>query len=502
MFITFSQLKEFQSRQKPEVPPNAFNESSAEETPQNILNNSFTNTSCQGQENVPYQNNETSFVPNSGHSDFSTFFNNSVAPGSQQNMFQAFGDQFAQHHYNETASQPQYYPNSLSTSSQEDTAPMPTAQLLGDNNLTEFFNSPAPAQDVSKQTTDELQTVTIKLNAEIVKNNELMNQVANQNGIIDELQLELHKLKLEYSAKGNIDIASLQGQLGAHAQTIGILVGDKAELTAAVAKYQSLAQTNASEVEELQGRLNASRHRVSVLERDIGNMKSSHEKYDTTQQKLCDELEQCQEEMKKFKKITLDAEEEIAELKRSSALKSERIAVFEQELKKKNSELEFSRLRVEQLSVGDVIQPDGRLENLSTEKVFFEQKAQELEGVIQQLNADREQASQQYQNYVQQLNQEISKLAQQLQEYAGENERLSKREESLVKHVGDLERQMQQQFNKQRKISELGSTSEESNTLKSKCDALEAEKAQFEVNIAYFMSNLRFVLPYFVIYIS
>lgn len=484
MFITFSQLKEFQSRQKPEVVQNAFNESSSEETPQNVLNNSFTNTLYQGQENVPYQNNnDASLVPNPGHSDFSTFFNNSVTPGSQQNMFETLGDQLAQQHYSEPISQPQYHTNPLSTTYQEDTNPMPAAQSIGDMNSNEFFNSPPPqVQDVSEQITDELQMVTIKLNAEIAKNNELMNQVSNQNGIIDELQLELHKLKLENSAKGNIDVASLQGQLGAHAQTIGILVGEKAELTAAVAKYQSLAQSNASEVEELQGRLNASRHRVSVLERDIGNMKSSHEKYDTTQQKLCDELEQCQEEMKKFKKINLDAEEEIAELKRSSALKSERIVMFEQELKKKNSELELSRLRVEQLSVGDVIQTDGQLETLSTEKLFYEQKTHELEGVIQQLNAEKEQSSQQYQNYVQQLNQEISKLAQQLQEYVAENDRLSKREEGLIKHVGDLERQMQQQFNKQKKMNEVGVTSEELNALKSKCDVLEAEKAQLEVS--------------------
>lgn len=469
------------------MPPNAYTETSSEETPQDSLTNSFTTTSYQSQETVPHQNYDPTFGANTSPTDFSAFFNNSVVPGSQQNMFQVFGDQIVQQHAEPVY---QYHLNEvkeLSPASQE-TSYMPTTQLIN-HNFGEFSNNivtePAPDLDISKQLSDELRATTLKLNAELVKNNELVGQMSKQNGIIEELQSELHKTKLENSTKTNVDAESLKGQLDAHAQTIRILVGEKAELTAALTKYQNLAHGNASEVEELQGRLNASRHRVSVLERDIGNMKSSHEKYDTTQQKLCDELEQCQEEIKKFKKTVLDAEEEIAELKRSSSLKSEKMGVLEQELKKKNSELELSKLRVEQLSIGDVIESAGRLENLSTEKVFFEQKTQELEALIQQLNADRDQSSQQYQNYVQQLNQEISKLAQQLQEYVAENERLSKRDQGLVKHVGDLERQIQQQFNKQKKNNEVVVTSEEVDTLKSRCDVLEAEKAQYEVGFVF-----------------
>lgn len=475
------QLKEFQSRQKPDLPQNAFIESSSEETPQNSLTNSFTSSTYQDQEVIPQQN----YVPvgaNTNQSDFSAFFNNPVVSDTQQNVFQTFGNQAVQHQFmNNFYTYRPNEVNELSSISQ-----MESAVQLIDNSYSELSNNGTvtePTFDTSKQLADELQAITLKLNAELVRNNELVGQLSKQNGLIEELQLELHKTKLENSVRSNVvDANSLKGQLEAHAQTISILVGEKTELTAALTKYQSLAHSNASEVEELQGRLNASRHRVSVLERDIGNMKSSHEKYDTTQQRLCDELEQCQEEIKKFKKLISDAEEEIAELKRSSSLKSEKIGALEQELKKKSSELELSKLRVEQLSVGDFVQSEGGLENLSAEKIFFEQKTQELERVIQQMNAERDQSSQQYQNYVQQLNQEISKMAQQLQEYVAENERLSKREQGLVKHVGDLERQIQQQLSNQKKNNEVSGTSEESSSLKSRCDALEVEKAQWQVN--------------------
>lgn len=508
-------MKEFQSRQKSDLPQNANTESSLEETretPQSSLTNSFTSSAHQDQDTISHQNYDPTFGANttvlhqnydptfgadSNRSDFSAFFNNSAVSDAQQNnMFQMFGEHKIAEQHTILQNQPNEV-NELSSTSQN-TFYSPATQLTDSyTSYTDSSSSVATVLNVakSKELSDELHAVTLKLNAELVKNSELVDQMSKQNGLIEGLQLELHKTKLENSVKTNVvDAESLKGQLDSHAQTIRILVDERAELTATVAKYQGIAHSNASEVEELQGRLNASRHRVSVLERDIGNMKQSHEKYDSTQQKLCDELEQCQEEIKKFKKIVSDAEEEMAELKRSSSLKSEKIATVEQELKKKNSELELSKLRVEQLSVGDVVQSDGRLiENLGAEKLFFEQKTHELEGVIQQLNADRDQSSQQYQNYVQQLNQEISKMAQQLQEYVAENERLSKREQGLVKHVGDLERQIQQQFSKQKKNTEVAVTSAEVVSLQSRCDVLEGEKAQWEVGFA--KQNILLTIP-------
>ncbi|KAG4065259.1 hypothetical protein HA402_012701 [Bradysia odoriphaga] len=491
-------LKEFQTRQKPDPAQNVNTEIPSSEpsrvTPQNGITSSFTSTPYPDQVTIPQQNYDSAIETNTEHTNFSAYFNSSANSDAQQNLFQVFGEQLQQQQqeqqYSDPFSQPRpnemneftgiqqqtaFIPESHSVTTQE-TTPMSAPQFI--DNFGECTT--LPLADATKQLSDELQATTSKLNAALDKNNELAGQLTEQNGLIDRLQLELHKMKLENSAKTNLDAESLKGQLDAHAQTIGILVGEKAELTAALAKYQGLAHSNASEVEELQGRLNASRHRVSVLERDIGNMKSSHEKYDSTQQKLCDELEQCQEEIKKFKKIVSDSEEEIAELKRSSTLKAEKIGSLEQELKKRSSELELSKLRVEQLSIGDGVQSEGQLENLSAEKLFYEQKTHELEGVVQQLNAEREQSGQQYQNYVQQLNQEISKLAQQLQEYVADNERLSKREQALVKHVGELERQIQQQFNKQKRNSEMTVSTEDIEALKSKCGALEEEKAKSE----------------------
>lgn len=484
-------MKEFQSKQKSELPQNISNK--AAETPQDVLTSSFSGTSSHSQEAASYQENDdfnpqhqTTFNPSS-QTDFSAFFNNPRQgvehqtarpyPYAQENAFQMLGDPFDFQRHQLESHQHQKLENELPSSAHQQSTPISDHIIPSEVHA---MTSPSTV-DTSKQISEELNKANTALSAERVKLHELNTHLTNQNVRIEELQSELHKLQHQNSTKDEMDARSLRGQLDSHVQTIGILVGEKAELTAQLTKYQSIAQSKTSEVEELQGRLNASRHRVSVLERDIGNMKSSHQKYDSTQQKLCDELEQCQEEIKKYKKIVLDAKDEISELKRSSSLKSEKIGTLEQELVKRNSELELSKLRVEQLSAGDFIQSDGGLETLSKQKLFLEQKTEELEKVVQQLSAEREQSNQQYQNYVQQLNQETSKLAHQLQEYVVDNERLSKREESLVKHVGDLERQIQQQFNKQKKNHEMESSSGEVNVLNAKCDLLEGEKTQLEV---------------------
>lgn len=331
-----------------------------------------------------------------------------------------------------------------------------------------------------------------ELNVEQQKTHELNVLILNQNSQIATLQNEIEKSKLNNSTQLTMEIGPLQEQLQSHVQTIGILVGEKAELSAALNTYQTLAKSKVTEIEELQGRLNASRHRVQVLEKEIGTVRSSYEKYDSSQQRLCNELEHSQEIIVKLKKHLDDSNEQVSELKQKVSLKSKDIENMEINLAQIKSDLSLSQLRVEQFSAGDSIETDSKIETLMQQKLFFEQQVQDLQKMVQQLGTERDQSSQQYQNYVQQLNKETASLAQQLHEYVADNERLSKREESLVKHVGELERQIQQQIARQKTIKDVQQhdvvtgppqQTDAGADLNNRIEQLEGAKAALEVRI-------------------
>lgn len=328
-----------------------------------------------------------------------------------------------------------------------------------------------------------------ELEIERQRNHELSIQLLNQNTQIEQLRSQIQRLNVENSTKVTMEIGPLQQQLQSHVQTIGVLVGEKAELAAGLAKFQSLARQKITEVEELQGRLNASRHRVQTLERDISTSKMNSERIEETQQKLCSELESGQEQQKLKQRQIDELTEECSELRRSLARYTNDTDSLNTQLHEARDQLSLAQLRVEQLTAGDgILLDDSKIEQLAQQKLAFERQVMELQQIVQQLGAERDQANQQYQNYVQTLNKEIGQLAQQLQTYVTDNERLAQREESLVRHVGELERQMQQQMAKQKNFQK---SHQEANLeqnpdhtiVKERVDVLEKENIDLNVRI-------------------
>lgn len=338
------------------------------------------------------------------------------------------------------------------------------------------------------QTVDPVSSTSqTELDVERQRNHELSIQLLNQNTQIEQLRSQVQRLNIENSTKVTMEIGPLQQQLQSHVQTIGVLVGEKAELAAGLAKFQSLARQKIAEVEELQGRLNASRHRVQVLERDVSSAKTSSDRIEETQQKLCSELETGQEQLKQKQRQIEEITEECSELRRSLTMRANETDTLNKQLNDTRSLLSLAQLRVEQLTAGDGVHlDDSKIEQLAQQKIASERQVTELQHIVSQLGAERDQANQQYQNYVQTLNKEIGNLAQQLQSYVADNERLSQREESLVRHVGELERQMQQQMAKQKNFQK---SHKEANleqhpdhaVWSSRFEELEKEKAKLNV---------------------
>lgn len=365
----------------------------------------------------------------------------------------------------------------------------PIASLL-DMLAAQIDKPKPPAVQVQASNPDPSLQSNNELEIERKRNHELSVQLLNQNTQIEQLRSQIQLLTAENSTKVTTEIGPLQQQLQSHVQTIGVLVGEKAELAAGLAKFQSLARQKITEVEELQGRLNASRHRVQVLERDISTAKSSSERIEETQQKLCSELESGQEQLKLRQKQLDELNEECSELRRSLSRRTTETDSLNTELHEIRAHLSLAQLRVEQLTAGDGIQlDDSKIEQLAQQKLAFERQVVELQQIVQQLGAERDQANQQYQNYVQTLNKEIGQLAQQLQTYVTDNERLAQREESLVRHVGELERQMQQQMVKQKTFQKSHQEANleqnpEHSVWKGRVSELEKEKN--DLNVSFF----------------
>lgn len=294
------------------------------------------------------------------------------------------------------------------------------------------------------------------LQVEKMRNHELSVKVTQQHSTIEALSGELNELR-----KFAGSITALQQQVNAHIQTVNILVGEKSDLTAKLQQRDQRITEYESECVELQGRLKASRHRVAELEKDLNTLAQSHQKYDGSQQALCTELETLQEENKHLKRLHQDACDENTEFQHQLAQKIKEIDELKATVDAKTSEIGMARVRLEQLTGGDLMPSSAPTSNSDSTPpdqqrlLDAERQVIELQNMISELTNDRDRTQQQYQTYVQHLTSETGTLTQRIQELTKSNEKLTKREESLVNHVQELEKQIQKQISTQRRLAVL-----------------------------------------------
>lgn len=231
----------------------------------------------------------------------------------------------------------------------------------------------------------------------------------------------------------------LQQQLQSHADTIAVLVGEKSNLAASLAKFQSLAREKIGEVEELQGRLNASRHRVQALQLDETAAREAAQKVEHAKQALYTELETAEDALKAKQRENDDLRDTVAELQ-------ELLSVRKEQQTEAQKLLEQTQYK---LAVADQLRVDNADAGTEASLQSSQRRIEELELALDRLTAERDQSGEQYQAYVQKLTADNGRLAEQLNDYAEQNASLVAREASLVQHMGELERQMQQQIARQ-----------------------------------------------------
>ncbi|KFB47932.1 hypothetical protein ZHAS_00015994 [Anopheles sinensis] len=337
-----------------------------------------------------------------------------------------------------------------------------------------------------------------QLNAEKLENDELRLRLRNHQSLVDELKIEIDKLRLENKTRVTVELGPLQEQLQMQIQAVGVLVGEKAELTASLAKSQSLVMERSAENEDLQDRLKETNALVQKLEHELADAKSHGQRYEQLEQTITSQVGEYQREADRFRKLYEDLQEDLAELRQKLTVRNEEYQTVQQALEQTRSELGLARVRIDQLTTDDGQDYNAKIESLTQQTLIKAQQIKDLQEVVKQIGTERDQSNQQYQNYVLHLNKEISNLAEKIQELTDENNRLAKSEESAVRFANELERQIQQQMLKQQTVqqeatetpSERTSTrGEEQENTRRELEALQKRCTELEHENEYLKEN-------------
>lgn len=344
----------------------------------------------------------------------------------------------------------------------------------------------------------EIQRLNHLLQDEKQRNNDLHAKVGQQQTVIESLQANLQQAQSQQRndiAKDTVEVEKLQAELASHTKTISILVAERGEQQAKISQSQQEATVSIATIEELQGRLNASRHRVNELEKELNTLDTSQKLFDQSRQTLCTEIENAQDEIKRLLKLNQDANDEMTNVQHQLTVKTKELDSLRNELQQKNGDIELFKVRVEQLTSGDVVQSNDAGQLNQDEKLALEKQITELQNTVSVLSGEGERIEQQYQTYVQHLVKETTALTQRVEELVEANERATKREESLLSHIQDLERQIQKQISTQQKLNQQqnaasgtegalnGATGDDNHALIGKLADVEKRNEEFEVSI-------------------
>ncbi|XP_058064758.1 golgin subfamily A member 2, partial [Anopheles bellator] len=231
----------------------------------------------------------------------------------------------------------------------------------------------------------------------------------------------------------------------------------KAELTASLAKCQSLVKERTVACEEIEYRLEVTEATVQKLTRELEEARTKGQQYERLEERIGSQVTQYQQEAERFRKLHDDLQEDLAELRQNLTVRSEEYQAAQQALEQARSELSLARIRIDQLSSADDDRQDDsntKIESLAQQNLIKAQQLKDLQEVVKQIGSERDQSNQQYQNYVLHLNKEIGNLAEKIQELTDENNRLAKSEEAAVRFANELERQIQQQMLQQQTLAQ------------------------------------------------
>ncbi|XP_071441895.1 golgin subfamily A member 2 [Hetaerina americana] len=274
---------------------------------------------------------------------------------------------------------------------------------------------------------------------------------------ISQLESEKESWVSEGNVKLDREMRPLREQLQLHVQTVGVLVGEKTELSAALSRSQVVARQKTELVEELQTKLRDSQVRLTELARELSTANEERGMLKQQVQKHEDEARKCAAKLSEISLQLEEKDQEVSEVRQKLNVRSNEAVSLQKELEDVKSKLLLSRLRLRQLTGSSEGAEDEYLESSGKDeadeswhhhRVHLERQNEDLKKAAQDAIEEREEASRRFQTYIHTLNGQMEVLAKKVEALTSENKILCEREQSLVSHLSELEKQLQKCTNK------------------------------------------------------
>ncbi|XP_017883110.1 golgin subfamily A member 2-like [Ceratina calcarata] len=353
------------------------------------------------------------------------------------------------------------------------------------------------ASAVADVLTNESDNVETSLDSDLVCRNQfLTSYLEEQKKTINELHIELSsarsrildletKLKgreAEYEAQLAREVNPLKEQLHLHTQTTGILIAEKAELTAALNQAQQAIRQNSEGAEEMMGKLKNSQMYVAELEKEVSNVKNYNEELKKNFHLLQSDYDTLDKKYFELKKEREDLHLEVSELKQKLNLKKTEFIAVQQELQEKTALLSLSELRIQQMRGATPTEEEKHA------SILTEQELAQTKESLKAVTAERDEASRQYQNYVKQLDAQQTKLLEEMKAQKKTIQDLQQREGDYVRALSELEQQLQQEREKVENLSPLQDRKEQiltkMDTLLKNIDELTLEQEKLHITLS------------------
>ncbi|XP_001601237.1 golgin subfamily A member 2 [Nasonia vitripennis] len=306
--------------------------------------------------------------------------------------------------------------------------------------------------------------------------NELNMQIGQSNSRLSELEAIVSTKNAEFESRLIREVNPLKEQVQLDAQTIGILVGEKAELTAINSQCQATIKQKTEEVVELTGKLKTSHQRVTELERELTTLKNTMQEFAQSYQNLQKNYEELEAKSNKLMKDNEDFELETSELRQKLNYKNTEVTTLNQELQEKIALLSLSELRMQQLSNSP--QEMNSLETQHHATKMLEQQLSQMKEALENVNGEKDEVSKKYQSYVQQLDEQHNKLLAELESSKKTIADSEIREQSYIQRLSELEQQLQRE--KTKSVPEIEDQSEKIEMLTKSMDNLVLEQENFQ----------------------
>ncbi|XP_076665638.1 golgin subfamily A member 2 [Andrena cerasifolii] len=305
--------------------------------------------------------------------------------------------------------------------------------------------------------------------------NELHIELSDSHSRVKELEAKLGTREAEFQTQLAREINPLKEQLEIHTQTTGILIAEKAELTAALNQAQQSVRKSSEEMEEITGKFKNSQVRIIELEKETAGLKSSGEELRRNFRQLQNQHDSLEKNFFEMKKEKEDLSLEVSELKQKLNLKKTELIAVQQELHEKTALLSLSELRIQQMKGTKPTEEERQA------AILLEQELTETRESLKAVSTEKDETNKQYQNYVKQLDMQQAKLLNEVEVGKKTIEDLKSREQSYVQRLSELEQQLQQEREKLESLLPLQDSTDKIDNLLRNIDELQLEQERFHI---------------------